>query len=101
MLPEEMDYRQYCISVSNKISKQFKADFYKEIKTLSNWSDDDISDSLVELKQAHFIKMNIIGGFIIEDALIIQMENRFKSSLSEITKYIADLVADTAVGLIL
>lgn len=82
-------------------SKRFESDFYKYIKGLADCPSADISDSLRELNNAHFIRKNIIGGFEIEDALIIKMENRFKSGILEVAKYVADLAIGTVSGLIL
>ncbi len=80
-------------------SKQFENNFYKDIKALSDWQSADISDALRELNNAHFIKRYVGGSFYIEDVLIIQMENRFKSSIVEVTKYIADLTVGIVSGL--
>ena len=85
---------------SKNESKNFDADFFKDVKALSDWSSSDISDSIHELADAHFVKMNIIGGFELQNTLIIQMENRFKASTSEVAKYIADLITDVATGLV-
>lgn len=79
---------------------RFNEDFYKDVKVLSTWLNSDISSAIHELSDAKFIKPNIIGGFRIENTLIIQMENRFKSGASEVAKYIMDLIANTASGLV-
>lgn len=85
---------------SKSEAKHFELEFYKDISCLSSWSEDDICDSLSELGKAGFIKEYISGDFMVQDALIIQMEKRFKNGISEVTKYLADLVADITIGLI-
>lgn len=85
---------------SKSSAKQFDLEFYKDISCLSSWSEDDILDSLSELSKAKFIKEYISGDFEVQDSLIIQMENRFKNGISEVTKYLADLVSGIVTGLI-
>ena len=92
-----LERRKNGLSKSN--AKQFALDFYKEVSSLSKCSEDDILDSLSELSRADFIKEYISGDFEIQDSLIIQMENRFKSGLSEVTKYLVDLAVGTVTGL--
>ncbi len=98
-------YKQYLEQRKNGASraeaKSFQADFYKEAKSLSDWQDSDISDSIRELQKANFIKKDILGNFTIQDALIIKMETRFQSGLTDVTKYLADLAAGIATGLFL
>ena len=84
---------------SKSSAKNFDLEFYKSIPCLSSWSEDDITDSLSELRKANFIKEYISGDFVLQDALIIHMENRFKNGLSEVSKYLADLIADIVTGL--
>ena len=84
---------------SKSSAKNFDLEFYKGISCLSSWSEDDITDSLSELRKANFIKEYISGDFVLQDALIIHMENRFKNGLSEVSKYLADLIADIVTGL--
>ena len=84
---------------SKSSAKNFDLEFYKGISCLSSWSEDDITDSLSELRKANFIKEYISGDFVLQDALIIHMENRFKNGLSEVSKYLADLIADIFTGL--
>lgn len=78
--------------VSKANAKHFPFDFYKEIPVLSSWSDDDIDETLNELKRAGFIKKYIDGGFLLQDSFIIYMENRFKNGLIEVTDFIAKFI---------
>ena len=82
-------------------AKHFDLEFYKGISYLSSWSEDDICDSLSELSKAKFIKEYISGDFEVQDALIIQMENRFKNGIAEVSKYLADLASGIVTGLVL
>ena len=86
---------------SKSSAKNFDLEFYKGISCLSSWSEDDITDSLSELRKANFIKEYISGDFVLQDALIIHMENRFEIGLSEVAKYLANLIADIVTGLAL
>lgn len=85
---------------SKASAKHFELEFYKKVSCLSSWSEDDILEALSELNRSKFIKEYISGNFEVQDLLIIHMENRFKNGLSEVTKYLADLIADIATGLI-
>ncbi len=75
--------------------------FYKDVKTLSDFHESDIQSCATELKRAGFVKIFISGSFVVEKPLITYMENRFKSGITEVAKYIADLVAGIAESLIL
>lgn len=85
---------------SKSSAKHFDLEFYKDIPCLSSWPEDDILDSLSELSKAKFIKEYISGDFEVQDVLIIQMENRFKNGIIEVTKYLADLASGIVTGLI-
>lgn len=88
-------------TLSKPDAKEFDANFYEIIKPISKWNSDDIFDTLHELKNAGFLKMYITSDFSLNGEAIVYMENRFKNGLSEVTKYLADLFADIATGLIL
>ncbi len=77
---------------SKSESKEFEANFYRNIKSIADWSSDDISDTLCELKDARFVKMYITGDFSLNNEAIIYMENRFKNGLTELTDFISKLI---------
>jgi hypothetical protein len=77
--------------MSKSEAKRFKMDFYQNIKVLSKWSDDDVSDTLRELHSKEFIKREISGSFSLLDSAITYMENRFKKGLSEVMDFISSL----------
>ena len=78
--------------VSKANAKHFLCDFYNGIPVLSSWSDDDIDETLDELKRAGFIKKYVDGGFLLQDSFIIYMENRFKNGLAEVTDFIIKFI---------
>jgi hypothetical protein len=70
--------------ISKFESKKFEETFYKNDKHIGNWHDSDVTETLIELSKAKYIKLFISGSFIIEDSMIIYMENRFKNGLLEV-----------------
>lgn len=82
-------------------ASDFKLNFYKTEKHISDWSEDDIKCCLSELKQADFVKVYVTGSFVVKRPLISYMENRFKGGISEVAKYIADLASGIATSLII
>ena len=89
-------YREYLEkrkSGSSKANaKEFDANFYKDVKDISNWDSSDVSDTLSELKNAGFIKLYITDDFSLNDEAIIYMENRFKNGLNELTDFISKFI---------
>lgn len=73
-------------------AKRFGINFYQDIKSLSKWSSEDISDTLQELHQNGYIKQDISGGFFLLDSAVVYMENRFKKGLEEITDFISKFI---------
>lgn len=77
---------------SKSDAKEFEANFYQNIKSISNWDSDDISDTLHELKNVGFLKMYITGDFSLNNEAIVYMENRFKNGLAELTDFISKFI---------
>lgn len=77
---------------SKASAKHFSNGFYKEIKPLSSWTTEDITETLNELKRANFIKKYIDGSFQIQDNFIIYMENRFKNGVTEVSDFISKFI---------
>lgn len=73
-------------------AKHFKSGFYKEIKALASWNEQDVRDTLAELKRANFVKLYIDGGFQLNDSAIIYMENRFKNGLADVTEFLSKFI---------
>ena len=74
--------------------------FYKNEKHISDWQENDIKSCLSELKEVDFVKIYVSGNFVVERPLISFMENRFKSGIAEVVKYITDLATGIATSLI-
>lgn len=79
----------------------FKLAFYKNEKHISDWQEDDVKSCLAELKAAYFVKIYVSGNFVVERSLISYMDNRFKSGIVEVVKYITDLATGIATSLII
>ena len=88
-------YREYLSRRKSGSPKRQAKDFAEE----NNWPEsflkefnkDDMSDTLRELKSAGFIKQYINGGFVLEDACIIYMENRFPNGLSQVLDWLGKI----------
>ena len=78
--------------MSKSDSKEFQDDFYKSDNHLSSWSDDDISDTLEELKNNNHVSLFIDGSFTLENDAIIYMENRFKNGLTEVLEILSKVL---------
>lgn len=86
---------------SHNEASMFKKDFYKNVKSLSDFHESDIQSCVAELKNAGFLKVYTSGSFVVERSLISYMENRFKSGIAEVAKYITDLATGIATSLII
>ncbi|WFR56421.1 hypothetical protein QA584_22835 [Anaerocolumna sp. AGMB13025] len=86
-------YKQYLESrkagKSKFDSKKFYESFYKNDKHIGDWTDDDISETLIELHKSQYIRLDIAGNFMITDSMIIYMENRFKNGLLDVLDVIS------------
>lgn len=78
--------------MSKSDSKKFEDNFYKSDKHLSSWSNDDISDTLEELKKNNHVTLFIDGSFALENDAIIYMENRFKNGLNEVLEILSKVL---------
>lgn len=77
--------------ISKSKAKEFSDSFYKNVQTLSKWSDEDISDTLQELHDKAYIKRNIFEEFVLLDSAVIYMENRFKNGLDGVMDFISKI----------
>lgn len=89
-------YKEYLIrrkrEVDRESSKLFDCDFYKSVSQLSQYSQDDISSFLCELRDAEYIEMYIDGGFELENKAIIILENKFKNDMKAILNFLTGLI---------
>lgn len=60
-------------------------DFAKE------WQTADARETRAELKRAGLIRQFVVGGFELENAAIIYMENRFSNGISEVLGWLAKI----------
>ena len=58
---------------------------------LSKWNEDDIDDTLNQLRKEGMVKCDIIGNFSITEEGLGYMESRFKDRLDSIIDYISKL----------
>jgi len=90
-------YADYMKRRADGASKSVAMDFSEKAtwpeEYLPDWSSEDGSASLAELKRAGMIKQYIYGGFALTDDAIIYMENRFKKGLSEVLNWLGQLKA--------
>lgn len=86
---------------SHNEAAMFQKDFYKNVKALSDFHESDIQSCLSELKHIGFTKVYASGSFVVEKKLMAYMENRFKSGIVEVTKYITDLIAGITTSLVI
>ncbi len=89
-------YKDFLQSRKNGLSKaearRFPANYHKQHKSLSKWSDSDFSDTILELGQKDLITIYLGGTFELTNDGIIYMENRFKNGLIEITDFITKFI---------
>lgn len=87
-------YTHYLNRRDDGIDRKTAKDFYDK----SNWPDPDWltpdgRESLSELKRAGMIRMDIFGGFCLEDNAVLYMESRFKRGVAEVLEHLAALKA--------
>lgn len=59
-----------------------------------DFSDDDIDFCINEMKSHKYIKVDILGYITLQSTFIYDMENRFKSGLTEVIKFLANLASN-------
>ena len=81
-------YKDFLTRRKNGVSKGAARDFPEPSQLpaafLSELSVEDISETLLELKKAGFVKVFIYGDFQLEDSGIIYMEQRFPNGISQV-----------------
>lgn len=97
-------YKEYLERINHSSSKsaarKFKSEYFTSDSVLSTWHPDDISSTKASLHKLSFVKENIIGDVELTDDAIAYMEKRFSSNITEVTKYLFELIKDVAIGLI-
>lgn len=77
------------IGLSKSEAKTFDYPAALQIQFLQGILEDDIHDAIHELEQNGLTQNYIDDSFVLTDAGIIYMENRFKNNLKEVTDFIA------------
>jgi len=63
----------------------FKDEYIPDMHT------DDMHSAIVELKENGYVKLFVDGGFVLTNAGIILLENKFKNNLSDVMDFISKL----------
>lgn len=79
--------------VSKPLSKSFFDQNSWPEKYSALWREADARDTLRELKRAGFLKLDICGGFALQDEAIIYMESRFKNGLTDVLDFLGKVLS--------
>ena len=75
----------------SKSDAAFEDGYFSSDTYLSKWNEDDIDDTLNQLRKEGMVKCDIIGNFSITEEGLGYMESRFKDRLDSIIDYISKL----------
>lgn len=89
-------YKEYLTRRKNGVPKNQA----KQFNDFETWSKDlfpnelteDVKATSCEMCKAFGIRMYMNCGFILNDAAIIYMENRFKNGISEVLSFLAQFI---------
>lgn len=88
-------YREFLLRREQGVAKRQAKDFAEPRKWpasfQANFCSDDLPEILTELKHAGLVKRYIYGGFQLEDAGIIYMEQRFPNGISEVLDWLGKI----------
>lgn len=73
-------------------ARHFDDGIIESFDTISDWLPSDISDAMLELARADFLRITIGGDCDLKDSAIIYMENRFKDGLKEVLTFISNFI---------
>lgn len=85
-------YKQYLESIKSGIPRTTAIEFNN--LSLPDFSDDDIDYCIDEMKKHRYIKVDILGNITLQPNFIYYMENRFKSDLSEVVNFLANIASN-------
>lgn len=90
-------YAAYLERRKSGISKALAKSFFDQSKWSEKYSDSwheaDARDTLRELKNAGFLKLDICGGFGLQDEAIVYMESRFKNGLNDVLDFLGKIIS--------
>lgn len=88
-------YKSYLERIKSDVPRSVAAEFNNPSHSdFSDFSDDNIDYCLKELKNHKYIKEDILGNITLQPVFICDMENRFKSDLTKVLKFLADLASN-------
>lgn len=87
-------YKCYLEKRQNNISKSSSKEFSPdEVKSFTQkWNEDDIYETLHELKNKELVSLDIVGDVTLTDNGIIYMENRFLNKIDKLIDYISKFI---------
>lgn len=89
-------YAAYLERRKSGVPKALSKSFYDQNqwpeKYSASWHEADARETLRELRRAGFLKLDICGGFALQDEAIIYMENRFKNGLSDVLGFLGKVI---------
>lgn len=77
--------------VARRQAKDFAEPRQWPASFLQTFREEDIGDTLAELKRACFVRYYINGGFQLEDQGIIYMEQRFPNGIAQVLDWLAKI----------
>ena len=77
---------------SKSDARRFRDGIIPTLSPISTWLPEDITDTMLELANADFLRITIGGDCDLTDVAIIYMENRFKDGLKEVMEFIANFI---------
>ena len=88
-------YKEFLIRRENGTPKRQAKDFPESHclpdSFLSEFSEEDLNDTLLELKNAGLVKVFIYGNFQLEDRGIIYMEQRFPNGVAQVLDWLGKI----------
>ncbi len=88
-------YKNYLQRIKSDIPRTVAVEFNNlSSSNFPDFSDDDISYCIEEMKNHKYITEDILGNITLEPTFIYTMENRFKSNLSEVINFLANITSN-------
>ena len=73
-------------------ARRFEDGTIQTFKPMCNWPHSDITDVMLELAKADFLRITIGGDCELKDNAIIYMEKRFENGLKEVLSFISPFI---------
>lgn len=89
-------YKEFLTRRNDGFSKSDAARFedgtLKTFKPIARWVESDISDAMLELARADYLRITIGGDCNLKDEAIIYMEKRFKNGVKDVAAFISQFI---------